>query len=79
MYEDRRNAENMITIAGEYCDNTLEFFRKWLKEKYGDLDNLNKSLYTNYSDWKYVMPDRVNAAYCQFHNYFRELNKYGRI
>jgi beta-galactosidase len=47
-----------------YCDSTLKFFRAWLKEKYGDLDNLNKALYTNYSDWKYVMPDRVNGASC---------------
>ena len=47
-----------------FCDNTLEFFRIWLKEKYGDLDNLNRSLSVNYSDWKYVMPDRVNVAYC---------------
>ncbi|MCL2774509.1 MAG: beta-galactosidase [Oscillospiraceae bacterium] len=47
-----------------YCDNTLNFFRAWLKEKYGDLDTFNKALYTNYSDWKYVMPDRVNGTSC---------------
>ena len=47
-----------------YCENTLEFFRTWLKEKYGNLDNLNKALSVNYSDWKYVMPDRVNGTAC---------------
>jgi beta-galactosidase len=47
-----------------YCDNTLVHFRAWLKEKYGDLDNLNKVLSVNYSDWKYVMPDRAQWSYC---------------
>ena len=55
------------SFAGQhvcYCDNTLEFFRTWLKGKYGDLDNLNRALSVNYSDWKYVMPDRVNGTSC---------------
>ena len=47
-----------------YCENTLEFFKTWLKEKYGDLDNLNKILSVNYSDWKYVLPDRCNNTAC---------------
>ena len=47
-----------------YCANTIEFFRSWLKEKYVDLDNLNKALSVNYSDWKYVMPDRMNGTIC---------------
>ena len=47
-----------------YCDNTLNFFREWLKEKYGDLDALNKVLSVNYSDWKYIVPDRVQSTSC---------------
>ena len=47
-----------------YCDNTLNFFRTWLKEKYGDLDSFNRALSVNYSDWKYVMPDRMNSTVC---------------
>jgi beta-galactosidase len=57
-------AESFAGTSVCYCENTLEFFRNWLKEKYINLDNLNRALQTNYSDWKYVMPDRVTAPYC---------------
>ena len=41
-----------------YCENTLAFFREWLKEKYGDLAGLNRAWKCNYGDWQYVVPDR---------------------
>jgi len=57
-------AEGLVGSSVCYCENTLNFFRTWLKEKYGDLDNLNKKLSVNYSDWKYIMPDRINGTAC---------------
>lgn len=41
-----------------YCENTLEHFRRWLMEKYGDLDGLNRSWNSRYRDWSSVSPDR---------------------
>ena len=41
-----------------YCENTLEHFRRWLNEKYGDLDGLNQAWKTRYGDWSSVAPDR---------------------
>ncbi len=46
-----------------YCENTLNAFRTWLNEKYGDLDGLNRSWNSRYGDWNYVFPDR--GAYGQ--------------
>jgi beta-galactosidase len=45
-----------------YCKNTISFFRELLKGKYGDLDNLNKTLSVNYADWKYIEPDRLTGT-----------------
>jgi len=53
------------TLLGQpvcYCENTLAFFRKWLNEKYGDLDGLNRAWNTRYGDWSYVQPDRLPMA-----------------
>ncbi|MCL2813543.1 MAG: beta-galactosidase [Oscillospiraceae bacterium] len=47
-----------------YCDNTMNFFREWLKGKYKNLDALNRALSVNYSDWKYIAPDRQNGTSC---------------
>lgn len=41
-----------------YCENTLAAFRRWLEEKYGDLDGLNRAWNTRYGDWRFVQPDR---------------------
>ncbi len=41
-----------------YCENTLNAFRAWLQEKYGDLDGLNRAWNTRYLDWASVAPDR---------------------
>jgi len=48
-------------LAGQpvcYCDNTLNAFRAWLAEKYGDLDGLNRAWNTRHLDWASVAPDR---------------------
>lgn len=54
------------TLVGQevcFCDNTLESFRHWLKEKYEDLDGLNRAWNTRYAEWRFVQPDR--GAYGQ--------------
>jgi len=47
-----------------YCENTLEHFRKWLREKYENLDNLNHAWNSRYMDWSYVLPERQNRRIC---------------
>jgi beta-galactosidase len=49
-------------LAGQhvcYCEHTLEHFRRWLAEKYTDLDGLNRAWKTRYGDWASVQPDRT--------------------
>ncbi|MCD6442998.1 MAG: beta-galactosidase [Thermotogae bacterium] len=41
-----------------YCDRTLRKFRKFLKMKYHDLDNLNRTWKVNYGCWEEVEPPR---------------------
>jgi beta-galactosidase len=48
-------------LAGQhvcYCDHTLDHYRCWLREKYGDLDGLNRAWNSRYLDWSYVVPNR---------------------
>jgi beta-galactosidase GanA len=42
-----------------YCPNTLRRFKEWLREKYGDLDALNRVWCTGYADWEEVAPPHV--------------------
>ena len=51
-----------------YCAHTIEHFRRWLSEKYGDLDGLNRAWNTRYLDWLYVLPDRGEARIPQAQN-----------
>ncbi len=41
-----------------YCENTLAAWRVWLKEKYGDLDALNRRWNSRYDKWEDIRPDR---------------------
>jgi beta-galactosidase len=45
-----------------YCPYTLMEFRRWLKDKYGSLEELNKAWRTGYGDWDEVEPPRLFAA-----------------
>ncbi len=48
------------SLAGQpvcYCVHTLQAFRTWLQERYGDLDGLNRAWNSRYGDWSYVAPD----------------------
>lgn len=42
-----------------YCPYTLASFRDWLKERYGDLNSLNKAWRTGFGDWEEVEPPRI--------------------
>lgn len=43
-----------------YCENTVRFYREWLRAKYGDLDALNRAWNSRYTDWDDIMPPRGN-------------------
>jgi len=45
-----------------YCPYTLARFREWLREKYGDLDSLNRAWRTGYGDWREVEPPRIFSS-----------------
>ncbi len=50
--------------GGCYCDASAEKFRRWLKDKYGDLAALNKAWYRySYTDWDDVEIPHTNDAY----------------
>lgn len=47
-----------------HCDHAAAAFRRWLRERYGDLDALNDAWGTSfwsqhYSDWEQVLPPRA--------------------
>lgn len=66
--------DNEFGIDQCYCDNCVEAFRIWLKEKYRDIDVLNKSWGSifwsqEYRDWSEVQPpkpplDMQNPSLC---------------
>jgi beta-galactosidase len=41
-----------------YCPSTLAFFRSWLRERYGDLDAINRHWRTRFGDWEDILPTR---------------------
>ncbi len=47
-----------------YCENTLQYWREWLRERYGDLDGLNRAWNSRYGDWSYVLPVRSARSNC---------------
>lgn len=44
-----------------YCPHTQARFRKWLQEKHGTLDALNRAWYRTYTDWEQVEPPRFGT------------------
>lgn len=42
-----------------YCPHTLEAFRRWLDERYGGLDGLNRAWKRRYGNWDEVWPGKV--------------------
>jgi beta-galactosidase len=47
--ETRWAAGSQATVC--YCDHTLGAFRDWLRERYGDLDSLNRAWRRRYCAW----------------------------
>lgn len=45
-----------------YCDNCGKAFRKWLKNKYKTIENLNKCWYTNFWGHTYYDWDEINTV-----------------
>jgi beta-galactosidase len=51
-----------------YCDVSAVAFRRWLQQRYGDLDTLNEAWGTafwsqRYGDWEEVLPPRVAPTF----------------
>jgi len=42
-----------------FCNRTLAAYRKWLDDKYGGLDGLNKAWKRRYGSWEDVMPGKL--------------------
>ena len=49
-----------------YCPHTLARFREWLREKYGDLANLNATWQLDFADWQDVEPPRREEPLAPF-------------
>ncbi|MFF7949457.1 beta-galactosidase [Streptomyces griseorubiginosus] len=50
-----------------YCDTSAQAFRRWLRDRYGDLDTLNDAWGTTfwsqwYYDWDEIIPPRTTGA-----------------
>lgn len=53
-------------IGGQYycyCPGTVEEFKTYLGDKYGDLESLGKAWYRRYSSWNEVYPPRYWGGY----------------
>jgi multiple sugar transport system permease protein len=60
--------ENMIYIS------SIEFwFQDYLKDKYGDIQKMNKALGTNYKDFAYIFPPQEDFHYEYFKKHTDEL------
>lgn len=52
-------AENLVGSRVCYCPHTIAAFRRWLQDKYGDLDELNRRWNTRFIEWGLVYPDTM--------------------
>ncbi|HNX92601.1 MAG TPA: beta-galactosidase, partial [Syntrophomonas sp.] len=52
-------SESQVGNAVCFCPNTLNFFRRWLEQKYGDLDSLNRAWRTRYAAWEMIIHSRT--------------------
>lgn len=49
-----------------YCPATMEKFRQWLKDKYGDIEGLNNAWGYAYSDFSQVRPPRWTSSFSDY-------------
>ncbi len=54
-------ATYMVSPEFCFCPYTVARFRKWLKKKYGALEELNRAWYRRFTDWKDVEPNRLST------------------
>ena len=62
------NNEYGCHVGECYCDASAAHFREWLRERYGDLDELNEAWGTafwsqRYSDWEEILPPRTAPTF----------------
>ena len=55
--------------TGCYCDHAAAAFRRWLRDRYGDLDRLNEAwtdgvLEPGYGDWAHILPPAGRPSTC---------------
>lgn len=55
-----------------YCPHTLAAWRRWLKEKYGSLEALNRAWKRRYADWLDVRPGKDPGTPCTELHQFAE-------
>jgi beta-galactosidase GanA len=53
-------AEALVGQSVCFCPNTLAFFRRWLADRYGDLDAINRAWNTRYPSWEAILPSRAS-------------------
>ena len=46
-----------------YCDQTIHKFHRWLEQRYGSLDGVNKAWVRRYSSWQEIDPPRAMGTY----------------
>lgn len=57
-----------------HCPATLKAFRDFLKEKYGDIDGLNRAWQRRYADWEDVFPGKLpRSPYTEMMEFLRFL------
>jgi len=52
-------ADGLVGTDVCFCAHTLAHFRRWLRERYGDLDALNRAWNMRYGVWEDVAPSRA--------------------
>jgi len=55
-------SERLVGQQVCYCENTLSHYRRWLQEKYVDLDTLNREWNARYAVWEDIVPDRCHMS-----------------
>ncbi|HOS44207.1 MAG TPA: beta-galactosidase, partial [Armatimonadota bacterium] len=52
-------ADGIVGAGVCFCPHTLAHFRRWLAERYGDLDAVNRAWNTRYAAWELIQPSRA--------------------
>lgn len=51
-------SESIVGTSTCFCEHTLAHFRRWLQQRYADIDTLNRAWNTRYAEWKDILPSR---------------------